>query len=36
MKLTEANNGKTYLPKGSYTVEIAGGGNSEEIGFKIE
>ena len=36
MKLEEAKNGKTYLPKGAYTIEISGNGNSEKIEFKIE
>ncbi len=36
MKLTEAKNGKTYLPKGNYTVEISGNGQVEKIEFKIE
>ncbi|WP_343486977.1 glycosyl hydrolase [Allomuricauda sp. d1] len=36
MKLTEAKNGKTYLPKGKYTVEISGNGANESIEFEIE
>lgn len=36
MKLTEAKNGKTYLPKGSYAIEISGNGQIEKIEFKIE
>lgn len=36
MKLEEAKNGKTYLPKGKYTVEISGNGTTEKIGFEIE
>ncbi|WP_222982812.1 sialidase family protein [Flagellimonas meishanensis] len=36
MKLTEAKNGKTYLPKGAYTIEISGNGHTEKIDFKIE
>ncbi|WP_350289428.1 glycosyl hydrolase [uncultured Croceitalea sp.] len=36
MKLTEAKNGKTYLPKGKYTVEISGNGAKENIEFEIE
>jgi photosystem II stability/assembly factor-like uncharacterized protein len=35
-KLKEADNGKTYLPKGSYTVELNGNGKTEQIGFEIE
>jgi photosystem II stability/assembly factor-like uncharacterized protein len=36
MKLTEAKNGKTYLPKGKYMVEISGNGATENIEFEIE
>ncbi len=36
MKLTEAKNGKTYLPKGSYIIEISGNGQTEKVEFKIE
>ncbi|MBS9461172.1 glycosyl hydrolase [Flagellimonas sp. 389] len=36
MKLTEAKNGKTYLPKGSYVVEISGNGQTEKVEFKVE
>lgn len=36
MKLKEAKNGKTYLPKGNYVVEISGNGETEKIEFKIE
>ena len=36
MKLTEAKNGKTYLPKGNYTVEISCNGATEQIEFEIE
>ena len=36
MKLEEAKNGKTYLPKGSYVAVISGNGGSEKIEFKIE
>lgn len=36
MKLTEAKNGKTYLPKGTYSVEISGNGQTEKIEFKID
>ena len=35
-ELKEADNGKTYLPKGSYTVELNGNGKTEQIGFEIE
>ncbi|MDC6366403.1 MULTISPECIES: VPS10 domain-containing protein [Flavobacteriaceae] len=36
MKLTEAQDGKTYLPKGSYVVEVSGNGQTQKIKFKIE
>lgn len=36
MKLVQAKNGKTYLPKGSYTVEISGNGAIEKIEFTID
>ncbi|MBT8187254.1 MAG: glycosyl hydrolase [Croceitalea sp.] len=36
MKLTEAKNGKTYLPKGKYEVELALNGTVEKIQFEIE
>jgi len=36
MKLTETKNGKTYLPKGKYSVEISGNGAKERIEFEIE
>lgn len=36
MKLTEAKNGKTYLPKGSYAVEISVNGKVEKIEFKVD
>ncbi|MEO9512986.1 MAG: glycosyl hydrolase [Flavobacteriaceae bacterium] len=36
MKLSEAKNGKTYLPKGTYVAEISGNGNLEQLEFKIE
>lgn len=35
-KLSAAKNGKTYLPKGTYRVEISGNGATEKISFKIE
>ncbi|TMU54973.1 sialidase family protein [Flagellimonas algicola] len=36
MKLEEAKDGKTYLPKGSYAVEISGNGQNQKIEFSIE
>jgi len=36
MKLVEAKNGKTYLPKGTYSVKISGNKLSETVEFKIE
>ena len=36
MKLTKAKNGKTYLPKGKYTVVLSGNGNNKTIEFEIE
>ena len=36
MELTEAKNGKTYLPKGNYSIELLGNGTSETIEFDIE
>ncbi|MGB2759171.1 MAG: hypothetical protein WBC58_04380, partial [Maribacter stanieri] len=35
-ELKQADNGSTYLPKGSYTVEIKGNGTTEKITFEIE
>jgi photosystem II stability/assembly factor-like uncharacterized protein len=35
-ELKQADNGSTYLPKGSYIVEIKGNGTSENITFEIE
>ena len=35
-ELKEADNGKTYLPKGSYTVELIGNGTTEKVSFEIE
>ena len=35
-ELKEAKNGKTYLPKGTYTVELKGNGANEETTFVIE
>ncbi|WP_422858303.1 VPS10 domain-containing protein [Flagellimonas sp. S174] len=36
MKLEEAKNGKTYLPKGSYIAVFSDSGSSQKIEFKIE
>lgn len=36
MKLKSAKNGKTYLPKGKYTVLVSGTGASETTEFEIE
>ena len=36
MRLTEAKNGKTYLPKGAYSITISGHGVSEKTSFEIE
>jgi len=35
-KLKQADNGKTYLPKGKYLVEIDGNDASEKVAFEIE
>ncbi|PCJ97645.1 MAG: glycosyl hydrolase [Flavobacteriaceae bacterium] len=35
-QLTEAKNGKTYLPKGKYTIVISGNGATEKTTFEIE
>lgn len=35
-ELKEAKNGKTYLPKGNYVVEIEGIGAKEKVAFEIE
>ena len=35
-ELTEAKNGKTYLPKGDYSVVLKGNGSEEKKEFKIE
>ncbi len=35
-ELKEAKNGKTYLPKGNYYVEIGSGGAKEKTEFEIE
>lgn len=34
--LKQADNGKTYLPKGSYSLELQGNGETEQITFEIE
>jgi len=36
MDLKEAKNGKTYLPKGSYSIEIEGNGSKEKVKLEIE
>ncbi|MEZ4809933.1 MAG: glycosyl hydrolase [Allomuricauda sp.] len=36
MELSEAHDGKTYLPKGTYVVEVSGNGQTEKIEFKID
>ncbi|MEL6975802.1 MAG: glycosyl hydrolase, partial [Bacteroidota bacterium] len=36
MKLEPAKNGKTYLPKGEYRIELSGNGQKESVSFKIE
>lgn len=35
-ELKQANDGKTYLPKGSYSIELKGNGKTEQITFEIE
>ena len=35
-RLAEAKDGKTYLPKGKYVVQISGNGETEKIEFEIE
>jgi len=35
-ELVEANDGKTYLPKGKYEIQISGSGVNEKIPFEIE
>ena len=35
-KLETAKNGKTYLPKGEYSVEVSGNGATKSLNFKIE
>ena len=36
VELKEAENGKTYLPKGKYVVDIDGNSGKENIEFEIE
>ncbi len=36
VKLKKAKDGKTYLPKGTYTIELKGQGSSKMAEFKIE
>ncbi len=36
MELKTARDGKTYLPKGNYTVELSGKRVAEKVSFKIE
>ncbi len=36
MKLEEAKNGKTYLPKGTYIIHLSGGGHKDKSEFKVE
>lgn len=35
-ELKEAKNGKTYLPKGKYSIELKGNGAKEKMAFDIE
>lgn len=35
-ELKEAKNGKTYLPKGKYNIELKGNGTKEKMAFEIE
>ncbi|MEX0291173.1 MAG: WD40/YVTN/BNR-like repeat-containing protein [Flavobacteriaceae bacterium] len=35
-ELKAAKNGKTYLPKGKYSIEISGNGKAEEVAFEID
>lgn len=35
-ELKEAQNGKTYLPKGRYTLVLEGNGNSERLEFEVK
>ena len=34
-KLKAAKNGKTYLPKGNYTIEVSGNGVTQDVAFDI-
>jgi len=34
--LPEAENGKTYLPVGEYTIQLEGNGNKEKISFEVK
>ncbi|MEB8346353.1 glycosyl hydrolase [Flavobacteriaceae bacterium KMM 6898] len=36
MELKEAGNGKTYLPKGNYTLEVSGNNNTEKVNFELK
>ena len=35
-ELKDAKNGSTYLPKGSYSIELKGNGKTELVSFEIE
>jgi photosystem II stability/assembly factor-like uncharacterized protein len=36
MELKEAGDGKTYLPKGKYTLEVSGNNNTEKVSFELK
>jgi hypothetical protein len=36
MELKEAGDGKTYLPKGKYTLEVSGNGSTEKVTFELK
>ncbi|MGY8914223.1 MAG: VPS10 domain-containing protein [Flavobacteriales bacterium] len=36
MELKEAGDGKTYLPKGTYTLEVSGNGSTEKVNFELK
>ena len=36
MELKEAGDGKTYLPKGKYTLEVSGNGSTEKVSFELK
>ena len=36
MELKEAGDGKTYLPKGKYTLEVSGNGSTEKVTFVLK